>query len=190
MYAEHTGRIRGFTILELTITLFIVTSLVGAATMTARHIHNKAIMGLLQSDMHLIKEAASRFRVDCGFYPPDVARGVDPGLVVRDAWSLGGHSVTWDTLDLSCWKGPYLKEWLNNPWGGLYEWDNFSGQLPGNGVTETGVYLTVKPSAWGGRDGFPNADFEDYLESLGVDCSLAKGVIAVRMGGGDQQASR
>jgi len=179
----------GFTILELAITLFIVASLMSVATMTARHVHNKAFMGVLQSDMRSIKDAAGRFKVDCGVYPPDVARGVDPGLADRVGWESGDHSAAWETLDLSCWRGPYLREWKSSPWGGLYEWDNYSQQLPGNGITETGVYLTVKPASWGGGDGFPNQEFEDYLEETGVDCSLMRGVIAIRMGSGDEAAA-
>jgi prepilin-type N-terminal cleavage/methylation domain-containing protein len=176
----------GFTILELAITLFIVASLMSVATMTARHVHNKAFMGVLQSDMRSIKDAAGRFKVDCGVYPP-MWRAVS-----IPAWPtsrVGKRRPQRRWKPWICLAGEdRILEMEKQSWGVLYEWDNYSQQLPGNGKRNRRL-----PDRQTGKLGrgrwFPNQEFEDYLEETGVDCSLMRGVIAIRMGSGDEAAA-
>ncbi len=172
----------GFTLLEVLIVVTIVAILSVTGAVSAKWARQRAYIAIFQTDMRMVKEAAARFESDCGFYPPDVYRGVDPGLVAKNGWQAGGHSSSWDSLDLSCWKGPYLVEWKENPWGGLYDWDNYPSSYTAWGIPGGGVYVTLKPSTWGGTDGLPPQQFEDLLEELGWDVSTQDRVVAARLG--------
>jgi hypothetical protein len=124
-----------------------------------------------------------------------VDSGVDPGLANQYGWQLGNHSPDWETLTCDNWRGPYLREWPHNPWGGLYGWSNFPGQYGPWGIPGAGAYLTLQSSDWGGANGMPDAVFEKMAEEMGLDRSPMKGVIAVWMGkdqpaGGTQPAAR
>jgi hypothetical protein len=75
-----------------------------------------------------------------------------------------------------------MRNWPRNPWGGLYDWDNYPSSFPAWGIPGGGVYLTLKPATWGGQDGMPSQDFEAILEEMGLDKSSEKGVIAIWVG--------
>lgn len=173
---------KGFSMIELMIALLILSLVISAAVLTTKHVRNRATLCLFETDIRIVKQAAERFEMDCGFYPPDVYRGVDPGLVEQYGWMKGSHSSVWETLDMSGWKGPYLKNWKRNPWGGLYDWDNYPSNYTAWGIPGGGVYLTLKPSTWGGKDGLPPQDFEDLLEYLELDVSKQSQVVAIWMG--------
>jgi len=175
-------RQKGFTLLELVMVSGVAMMLMVMGLMTTKHVRNRAMLAVFQTDIRIVKEAAIRFEQDVGFFPPDVWRGIDPGLVNKDGWQEGGHSATWEEMDLSRWNGPYLKKWKLNPWGGLYDWDNYPSHYTCWGIPGGGVYLTLKPSTWGGMDGMPKASFEDLLEHLEIDKSQESGVVAVWMG--------
>ena len=150
--------------------------------LATRWTRDRALFARFSADIREVKIAAQRFEQDVGVFPPDVWRNVDPGLVTKNGWQNGGHSSKWDTVDLSGWKGPYLKEWKRNPWGGFYDWDNYEPGYNYMGITGGAVYLTLKPSEWGGKTGLPEPEFEDVLEGRGLDQSPWTYCIAVRMG--------
>lgn len=175
-------RRNGFTLLEVLIVVTIVMILAVTGAVSVKWSRQRAYIAIFQTDIRMVKEAAGRFEVDCGFFPPDVYRGVDPGLVTINGWQSGNHSATWDELDLSCWNGPYLAEWKKNPWGGLYDWDNYPAHYTAWGIPGGGVYVTLKPSTWGGAGGLPPQQFEDFLEEAGWDASTQDRVIAARVG--------
>jgi len=175
-------RQQGFTILDMIVAFLILTILTVLMWPSSKYVRERAMMAIVNSDVHDMKVAAGLFAQDCGYYPPDVGRGVDPGLIEPNGWQKGSHSPLWDELECPDWGGPYLKTWKKNPWGGYYEWDNFPADYSALGIPAGGVYLTMKPSDWGGRDGLPPEDFESTLESQGIDVSKTKGVIAIWMG--------
>ena len=176
------GRQQGFSILELVIALAITAGLTATVAVTTKNLRERGFLAALYVDARTIKQAAVRFEGDCGFFPPDVGRGVDPGLVTEFGWQNGNHSSTWEEVECDTWRGPYLKEWPESPWGGLYDWDNFPSQYSAWGIPGGGVYLTLKPLDWGGRDGLPPADFERELEAQGIDVSNVSGVISIWVG--------
>ncbi len=182
---KKTGR-GGFTLLELIVAFMVLAVLASIALVYAKNVRHKALMALFYSDIRQVKIAANRFQQDMGFYPPDVWRGVDPGLIEKYGWRDGGHSSKWDQLDLSNWNGPYLenwkKGWKRNPFGGLYDWDNYEEGYSHMGITGPAAYLTLKPSEWGGTTGLPLPLFEDELEAAGVDVSSWAYCVAVKMG--------
>jgi prepilin-type N-terminal cleavage/methylation domain-containing protein len=173
---------KGFTLIELLVAMLITAIVIVAGVLTTKHFRNRAMLAIFLNHIRNVKEAAQRFEIDVGNFPPDVWRGIDPGLVNKYGWRAGNHSVTWDQLDLDDWRGPYMREWGRNPWGGLYDWDNYPSNYTAWGIPGGGVYLTLKPSTWGGKDGMPNDDFEKLVEDLGIDRSKQKGVVAVWMG--------
>ncbi|MCZ7587217.1 MAG: prepilin-type N-terminal cleavage/methylation domain-containing protein [Deltaproteobacteria bacterium] len=176
---------QGFTTLELVVALAIVGVLYASFYMSAKWARDRALHALFMADIRQVKIAATRFETDIGFFPPDVWRNVDPGLIAKNGWAQGGHSAKWETPDLSDWRGPYLENWpvwKRNPWGGTYDWDNYEPGYEYMGIPGGAVYLTLKPSEWGGRMGLPKPDFEARLQEMGIDKSPWPHVVSVQMG--------
>ncbi|MDP8225067.1 MAG: prepilin-type N-terminal cleavage/methylation domain-containing protein [Candidatus Lernaella stagnicola] len=185
MSACINKRTAGFTMIELLVVMLILSFLIGVGIISTRHLRNRAMLALFFEDMRRTKEAANHFAQDCGFMPPDVWRGVDPSFVEIDGYKKGNHSAVWQQVEKDlqkCWAGPYLREWKNNPWGGLYDWDNYPSDYSAWGIPGGGCYLTLKPATWGGQDGLPALEFEDILEAQGVDKSTEDNVVSVWMG--------
>ena len=176
----------GFTLVELVIAFAVVAVLAAMATVHSKFVRHKALMAIFYSDIRQVKLAANRFEQDMGYYPPDVWRGVDPGLIEKYGWQSGGHSADWDEIDLSNWNGPYLENWKDgwkrSPFGGLYDWDNYAAGVDYMGIKGPAVYLTLKPTSWGGTGGLPLPEYEKQLEEAGVDQSNWEYCIAVKMG--------
>ena len=175
-------RQNGFSLLELLFALSIVALLLSVSVVTTKHLRNRAYLTVFMTDIRRVKQAVTRYEGDCGFFPPDVWRGVDPGLVTEYGWQDGNHSSSWDELECDVWRGPYMREWPQNPWGGLYDYDNYPSSYSAWGIPGGGVYLTLKPSTWGGTDGMPPPIFERYIEEQGIDVSPQLGVVAVWLG--------
>ena len=176
---------RGFSLIEILVAMIIASVLMTVGIVSTQHTRERALMALLYEDSRRIREGADRFARDCGFLPYDVARGVDPSLFSKQGFAGGEHSPMWDDADLSCWNGPYVREWKRNPWGGLYDWDNFPKHFPAWGIPGGGCYITLKPAEWGGKDGMPSEEIEIALQEHGADKAVALGVIAMWMGATD-----
>ncbi len=177
---------KGFTLLQMIIDVAVLGVLSSMITVASRHARERARLAVFYTDIRWIKLAAGRFEADCGFYPLDVWRNVDPGLVEKYGWKDGGHSNKWEAADaagkLDGWNGPYLDTWKRNPWDGLYDWDNYPPSYDYMGIKGGAVYITLKPKNWGGKTGMPPLKYEDLLEKLGIDVSNWDYCVAVRMG--------
>jgi prepilin-type N-terminal cleavage/methylation domain-containing protein len=171
----------GFTIVELVIVLTCLAILGAIAYTVTKWSRDRAFLTKYLADARQIKLAAERFQQDSGVFPPDVASDVDPGLTDKEGWRSGGHSGKWEALDLSGWKGPYMREWPKNPWGGTYEWDNMDPGDNSTGLPGGAIYLVLKPGV-GANRGMPKLDYEHELERQGVDVCPWPNCIAVRLG--------
>lgn len=173
----------GFTIIELVLVVALIGILGAMASVALQHARERAKLALYYSDIRQTKLAAQQFEQDVGVMPPDVWRGVDPGLVDKYGWKVPGkYSDAWNSVDLSGWNGPYMKEWKPSPWGGLYDWDNYPPGYNYMGIPGGAVYLTLKPTSWGGTEGLPPPRYEKILEDSNVDRSKQKNVVAAYMG--------
>ena len=178
--------VRGFSLVELSIVMGIIAILAAISGVSAKYLRDRARMGIYYGYVHDVKEAALHFKQDLGFFPPDVASGIDPGLVSRNGYLSGWHSPLWETLDLAQWNGPYLhyRRWPENPWGGPFDW-NICREVVDceyGGISQTGIYLSARPSFAGGRDGLPAVQFEQRLQASGVDRSSVIGHISLYLG--------
>jgi general secretion pathway protein G len=176
----------GFTLLELMIVVGVIMILASFGAVAAHHTRERARLSLLYTDIRTAKSAAQRFEQDVGFYPLDCGAGVDPGLVDKYGWQEGSHSGAWDLANaeglLDGWNGPYMEKWGRNPWGGVYEWDNYPPGYSYMGITGGAVYLSLKAKSGAGTLGLPPSRLEDVLEKAGVDESPIQNFVTVRMG--------
>jgi general secretion pathway protein G len=176
----------GFTLLELMIVVGVIMILASFGAVAAHHTRERARLSLLYTDIRTAKMAAQRFEQDLGFYPLDCGANVDPGLVDKYGWRDGNHSGAWDVADaeglLDAWNGPYMEKWGRNPWGGVYEWDNYPPGYSYMGIEGGAVYLSLKSKNGAGTLGLPPARLETILEKAGVDESPITNFVTVRMG--------
>jgi prepilin-type N-terminal cleavage/methylation domain-containing protein len=175
---------RGFSLTELAMVLGLVSVLAAIAVTSAKYMRDRARMGLYYAELRDVAQASLRFKQDMGYFPPDVAQGVDPSLVSKDGYRTGGHSPAWEGLDLSRWNGPYLavKHWPKNPWGGPLDYDYFpDGNAPA-GLADPGIYLSARANFGMGNEGMPAPSFEESLEAAGTDHATEPGWIALRIG--------
>ena len=88
---------KGFTLLEMIIAVAVLGVLSSMITVASRHARERARLAVFYTDIRWIKLAAGRFEADCGFYPLDVWRNVDPGLVEKYGWKDGEFLIFDDT---------------------------------------------------------------------------------------------
>jgi prepilin-type N-terminal cleavage/methylation domain-containing protein len=185
MVHRRSARVsRGFSLTELAMVLGLISVLAAIAVTSAQYMRDRARMSVYYGQLREVAQASIRFKQDMGYFPPDVAPGIDPGLVAKDGYRAGGHSPAWEGLDLSHWNGPYLafKRWPKNAWGGPLDYDYFpDGNAPA-GLADPGIYLSARANFGMGNSGMPAAAFEESLESAGTDRAGEPGWIALRVG--------
>jgi prepilin-type N-terminal cleavage/methylation domain-containing protein len=144
----------GFTLIELLIVIAIIgllSSIILTSVVSARE---KARRTAALETIRQLQKALEMYATDTGYYPPDVNRGWDPGLVKPlpyDATGSGqdcnttpgsctcgvylpctgpypiGFSSDWLTSIPKNWRGPYISKWpTNTPWGGVYDYNYWS----------------------------------------------------------------
>jgi prepilin-type N-terminal cleavage/methylation domain-containing protein len=176
----------GFTLFELVVVLTVMLILAAFTSSATLHSRERARLSRLYDDIRLVKSAAQMFKQDMGFYPFDACKGVDPGMAEKYGWKSGCHSGVWETADanglLNDWNGPYLKKWMNNPWGGKYDWENFPPGFNQGGIVGGAVFLGIKPLRGGGGSGMPTAKYEEILQRSGVDESPLPSYVIIKMG--------
>ena len=103
-----------------------------------------------------IMDAVQRYKNDIGFYPPDVGRGNDPGLVkmfpnnpeTGENFTLT-HTCAisnWQDVVQRRWSGPYLSEWPDRTtWGGEYDYNLWPYVVSRYGLTfPQGLYIGIQ----------------------------------------------
>ncbi|MCX6721366.1 MAG: prepilin-type N-terminal cleavage/methylation domain-containing protein [Candidatus Staskawiczbacteria bacterium] len=182
------GALTGFTIIELVVVIAIVSILAGILIPNFNNILESARVSTAGSVQRAMTKAVQMYYLDMGFYPPDVVRGWDPGLVSPcttlscsnpDGSAHGSYSspiVTctdcpsgWETIVATSWHGPYLAQWpLKTPWGGLYDYNYWpAGASRPPCVNNPGVYAGVEGDYDGNHNMPPTA--EDKMRAYGFD---------------------
>jgi len=130
------GMRKGFTLIELLIVIAIVAILAGAMIPMINVTREDARQAKAAADMDAVKTAAIMLHHDTGTWPP--AGSVGSGLL-----SSGGAVVTG-------WSGPYLDQWISDPWGSSYEVTVTGGATGPVAVLSRGanpdISLTITPN--------------------------------------------
>ena len=97
-------RRKGFTLIELIITMMIVAMLSSIAVPKFREVRRRALAAQIMGDFDVLRHAAMSFYVDSGYFPEPVGPGQSPpGLVrylpnqfdlVRPQWTMNYESWT------------------------------------------------------------------------------------------------
>jgi general secretion pathway protein G len=129
-----SGRLRGFTLLELLVVLVILGLLVGYVAPRYFAQVGKSEVKVARAQVKALEDALDQYRLDVGRYPAS-----QPGLAALNEQPSGEAR----------WQGPYLKKAVpNDPWGHPYQY-----RAPG----EHGEY-----DLWSfGRDGQAGGSGED-----------------------------
>ena len=93
---------RSFTLIEIVVVIVILVTLAGVATPMYMNHLKKANVGAAKTQINLLEDALSSYRLDVGTYPSDLQ-----GLVQNI-----DESEKWD--------GPYIKKIPMDPWGTPY----------------------------------------------------------------------
>jgi prepilin-type N-terminal cleavage/methylation domain-containing protein len=154
---------KGFTIIELIVVISIIGVLTSVVLTNVSEVREKAYVSAAGTTQRQMTKAVKMYYADMGFYPPDVNRGWDPGLVKPEPWSPdapfeGGFSTSgancsdcpsnWQDIVAQNWQGPYLGTWPQfTPWKGKYDynyWTAANTERNGCGVP-AGIYMGVEP---------------------------------------------
>jgi len=151
---------RSFTIIELIVVIAIISVLASIVLLNINGILQKADVSAAGSIQREMTKAVELYYADMGFYPPDVNRGWDPGLVKPVPWSpdapsSGGFSAAgavctdcpdnWQDIVTRNWAGPYLAQWpQQTPWGGKYDYNYWADTSRYGCPVAAGIYMGVE----------------------------------------------
>lgn len=159
---------RGFTLVELLVVIAIIGILAAIIAPNAFKSVEKAKVAKVKADAKALRAAALAYYADMGFFPPDVNRGIDPGLVTKVTSGLTSEQ---QTILNQNWKGPYIDRWPDKtPWGGEYDWNLWpTNQNRGGHTVQAGLYVGIASSAIGSSNGKIPVEAEKLLFNDGFD---------------------
>lgn len=146
----------GFTLIELLVVISIISLLSSIVLATLNSAREKGKFAQAVADAAAFKTAIEFYNDQMGFYPPDLGRGWDPGLMKPLPWNPDTGATTipacawcpagWDTIAQQRWDGPYLRSWPGpTPWGGTYDYNYWPTGSTRYGCTiPPGVYIGVQ----------------------------------------------
>ena len=168
----------GFTLIELLVVIAIIGSLAAMVLVSLRSAREAAVVvqaGAIQREMTV---AVELYFDQMGFYPPDVNRGWDPGLVRTLPWNAdeeAGEPPTgayaspgtdcshcpsdWETIVQERWNGPYIPAWPRfTPWRGKYDYNYWGSEATraGGCVVPPGIYIGVQGD-YAGANNIPSS---------------------------------
>ncbi len=159
---------RGFTLVELLVVIAIIGILAAVVAPNAFRAIEKAKISRVKADAKNLRSAALSYYADMGFFPPDVNRGVDPGLMTKVTSNLTTEQIA--TLNQN-WNGPYMDRWPDTtPWGGEYDWNLWKVRTNRNGHdVEAGLYIGIVPAIGSSTVGAITPEGEKQLYDEGFD---------------------
>ena len=162
MQKPGTPKTQGITL----IALILVIGAIAAAVFFIRGTSAPEVDPIIVSETvrRDIASAIKRYRDRMGFFPPDVARGWDPGLeqafpwnpdfgtsapptgVFRDDGTDCAHCpANWREVVAERWNGPYLTWPSSTFWGGKYDYNHWPGGAIESGcLLKKGIYLAIQ----------------------------------------------
>lgn len=153
----------GFSLIELVITMTIITILAGLVTLRTGGMSESARITRAVSDLKTMAKALDVMKADMGVFPPDVSRNTDPGLNDVNRVPAGRREF---------WRGPYVDRWPSeNPWGGEFDYEfwNYSG-FNFDGTAGNEVLISL-------RGGTMNREIMDEIDSAMDDGNGATGMV-------------
>lgn len=146
----------GFTLIELLVVISIIGLLASVVMTSLNGTREKGRVAQAVSNADALRKAVELYSFQMDFYPPDVGRGWDPGLVRTLPWNPDTGATTipacghcpagWDTLVQARWNGPYVGAWPQvTPWGGKYDYNYWPTGTVRYGCTiAPGVYIGIQ----------------------------------------------
>jgi len=144
---------KGFTLVEIMITISIIGILLSVATPSLLRARQKAQEVELQADLRVIRDACERYNADLGVYPVNI------GWLTHTRWvheypygyNALGQFIT-VTNGAQKWQGPYLKlkeskKWISPYFGFCGEWLPVS-QVPNTNFSFTGTLNANNEIVW------------------------------------------
>lgn len=107
---SQTGRLSGFTLIELMVVLVIIAVLTGLVAQNFIGRDQQAMRQAVTTDFNTIDNALQMYRLDNGRYPSE-EQGLDALL-----------SEPSGTPEPRNWSGPYLRSEPEDPWGMAYQY--------------------------------------------------------------------
>lgn len=118
----RTGR-HGFTLLEIMIVVAIIGLLAAIAIPSFRKARETTRINVAKNDLRLIADAVGQLAFDTGRWPGGMFAGDQTS---PETWDLTGGAAGIVSNDgrFPHWRGPYLNQVGNDPWGHPYFFDN------------------------------------------------------------------
>lgn len=160
---SRKSRQAGFSLIELVITMTIITILAGLVTLRAGNMTESARITRAVSDLKTMAKAIDVMRADTGVFPADVSPNIDPGL---------NDLARVPAARREFWKGPYVDRWPSeNPWGGTFDYEfwNYSA-FNFDGTSGNEVLISL-------RGGTMNRQILDEIDASMDDGNGATGMV-------------
>jgi prepilin-type N-terminal cleavage/methylation domain-containing protein len=166
-------RQQGFSAMEILIVVAIIAILGTIVLASVHYGRDSSLVTKAGEQQKLMAVAIQLYYTDMGFYPPDVNRGWDPGLMqplplnpdmaagetVPSGYNTSGTDCShcpsnWQTVVAQRWKGPYMPEWSRStPWGGKWDYNYWPETNVRAGCTlPAGVYVGIQGDYYGNNN--------------------------------------